>query len=173
MNVEEVNNPGYEQPRKSGRSWMACFGIGCVVLILLCGVGMAITYFTVGQTAVELMQIQQENLALATDSDKVKEKLGSPVTQVVEFVMPEVSQDGDAQIQKSKIKLQGPEGEGYLVSVVRIIGTSVEQTELYLEVGEETINLMGSDDSLELNIEDGEMEDDAEVDEEEPVGAGS
>ena len=179
MNVEEVGNPGYEEPRKSGgRSWMACFGIGCVVVLVLCAAGAIISYFAAGPqlTAMwEQMQIQQQNLTMAMDSDIVQEKLGSPVQPVVEIVAPDVTQEGDAQLITTRQKLKGPDGEGYLVSQVRIQpGTPTEQIKLYLQVGEEEINLMDMGDDFDLNIDDGaEMEEESEVMEEETAGAGT
>ena len=180
MNIEEVNNPGYEKPRKSGRSWMACFGIGCVVLLVLCGVGAVITYFTAGPQFMALfdqMQIQQQNLVMAMESDLVKEKLGSPVTPIVEIVAPDVSEDGEAQLITTRQKLQGPNGEGYLVSQIRIEpGVETEQIKLYLEVDGEEFDLMDMDSDFDLGVDDGdgEMEGDGvELELEEPVGAGS
>ena len=184
MNIEEVNNPGYEQPRKSGRSWMACFGIGCVALLALCAVGAVITYFTAGpsiQAMIEQVQIQQQNMSMAMESELIKEKLGSPVTPVIEIAAPEVEIDGEVQLITSRQKLKGSEAEGYLVSQVRIEpGKPVEQLKLFLEVDGEETNLMDMDDDFNLEVDDGggegEMEDmedgGVELELEEPVGAG-
>ncbi len=170
MSVDTVEAPAYGETAPassgSGKKWFTCCGIGCVVVVLLCGVGALVTYFVAGdqlKAMYEQALIQQSNLVNAMESEAVKEKLGEPIQPVIEIAMPNVSEDGDAQIIESRQKLQGPDNEGVLVSVVRIEAGSVEQTELYLEVGDEKIDLMDVEDEINLDIDDGNLSEDGDA----------
>ncbi|MEM9409685.1 MAG: hypothetical protein AAGA30_01140 [Planctomycetota bacterium] len=190
MNVEEVSNPGYEQPKKSGRSLFACFGIGCVVLLVLCAVGGVASYF-VFQDQINLIYEQttlaQENMDLAKESDVVKEKLGEPITPVLDFAnaTPDIATDGDAQLITTKQKLSGPDGEGILAWTIRVEpGKDIEQVEVYFMFEDEKFDLSDTAD-FDLDINDGTEEETESEDEtdsenstedeeaEEAVGAGS
>lgn len=175
MNVEEMN-PNYEQPAKSGKSWFACFGIGCVVLFLLCGVGSAVAWFTFGQQMMDVYNIQKQAVATAMESDKVQEKLGDNIVPVFEILLPEQSEDGDAKITLNKMKLKGSLAEGVLFFEIRIEkGQPPEQTKLYIEIDGEVIDLLNSDEfNLEIEEPGAAMDEEMEkpVEMEEPVGAG-
>lgn len=176
MNVNDEMNPDYEQPAKSGKSWFACFGIGCVILFLLCGVGAGLSYVFMGpqiKMVTEQAQMHVETVQSTIDNEQVKTKLGDNVQPG--FAMPTTTPQGETLIQTYAIPVSGSEGEGTLhVEYEMTPGQPVIRTMFNLEVDGEVIDLMGSDD-LNLDIDgpnDDMIEDEAPM-EEEPVGAGS
>ncbi len=181
MNVEEIN-PGYDQPQKSGRSWFACFGIGCVVLFLLCGAGAAVTYFVAGdyvKMAIEQGQMHAETLSTAMENETVREKLGDNI-QPDPFAMPtQTPGEGQAMTTTYAVPLNGSNGSGTLnVEYVIEPGKPVQRTMFNVEIDGEIIDMMDSD-GMELDIEvpseagsDSEEEGSVSAEEEEPVGAG-
>ena len=171
MNFEETRTTGYEEPVKAGRSWFACCGIGCLILVLICGAGTAISYFVFRDdinTAFDQMKLHAETMQLAMESNAVQEKLGEPVT-IQGFAWPNPTQEGDKTRISYKLDLSGPKGKGELfVDYLIEPGAGVSRTKFEVVIDGETIDLLSSDEFQMPDIEDGmngEVDDD-EADEE-------
>ena len=173
MNVEEVNNPGYEPAKSSGKKWFACGGIGCVLLVLICGGGIGIS-MVIG---VPFAQTLTEAQSMACENQAVIDALGDPVQPV-----GGPAQNGDTDPDSYKFGFDIPVSGANANGKIKFTSTWKSMTEwtideLKVEVEDgETIDVLAEDD-FSLDIDDGAMEEegtaDASADEEEPVGAGA
>ncbi len=161
MNFEETENRGYEEPKKSGRGWFACGGIGCILLLLVCGggIGLAIMFgMPVANTLIEANTMGSSN-------EKVAAALGSPVT-----IGQPVQRTAEGNNVGLDFPISGPKGSGTMkLDLEWKSWNKWEMTSLTVEVKDgETIDVLNSDEFKLPNIDDGmEGEDmDGEVEEE-------
>ena len=174
MNFEETENRGYEEPKKSGRGWFACGGIGCILLLLVCGGGIGLS-FMFGMPVVNT--IIEANTAVSSNQ-KVADALGSPVT-----IGQPVQRTAEGNNVGLDFPISGPKGSGTMkLDLEWKSWNKWEMTGLTVEVKDgETIDVLNSEE-FKLDVEDGmdnadtddEVEeeiilDDAEV----PAGAAS
>jgi hypothetical protein len=123
-------------------------------------------------------KLHMETIELACENEQVIEKLGSPVVPDGFPPIPEVipGEDG-SQVQKTRNPIKGSEGSGVIIAEYYMKpGQPVERRAFAVEIDGEIIDMMDGGGSFELEINDGSDEEsmeDTEVEEGEPVGAGS
>jgi hypothetical protein len=162
MNFEETQNKGYEEPTKSKRGWFACGGVGCILLLLVCGGGIGLSVLFGLPFARTIIEAN----TLVSSNEKVAAALGSPVT---------ISQPGQRPPDGNKVGLDfpitGPEGSGTMkLDLEWKSWTKWEMTSLTVEVKDgETIDVLNSDEFKMPNIDDGMEGEDMEDGEEEII----
>ena len=147
MNTEQ-NDQVYEQPKKSGKGLFACGGIGCILLLLVCGgfVGFGVYMFT------PVFGILEEAQTLAAENQTVIDAIGEPIT----FDPPvQESQDNEAGEVTFRLAMKGPNGGGTVFVTMKFSGMTFVKTahRVELDNGEE-IDLMGEDAGFNLEVED-------------------
>ena len=75
MNIEQ-NDQAYEQPKKSGKGLFACGGIGCILILLLCGGGVGLIAYMV----MPVFGLLAEAQTLAESNVAVQQAIGEPIT---------------------------------------------------------------------------------------------
>lgn len=149
MNFEETQNKGYEEPpTKSRRGWFACGGIGCILLLVVCGGGLGLGFMMLMPV---LKSMTHANTLVSSD-EKVIAALGSPVT---------IGQFGQQRPEGNKVGLDfpvtGPKGSGTMkLDLEWKSWNKWEMTSLTVEVKDgETIDVLNSGEFDLPNIDDG------------------
>ena len=160
MNTEDTNNPGYQQPvAKSNKGLFACGGIGCLLLFLVCGGGIAaVTYMGMG-----VFQVWEEAKSAVSDNKAVIDALGEPL----EFgPQPVQNTEGDQAAGEVgwDLPVKGPNGSGTVKMITKFKSFSEWSLEgLRVDVeGGDDINVLETSE-IELDIEDVGGDEDAEV----------
>lgn len=162
MNIEEVSNPGYEQPQqpvtKSRKGWFACGGIGCLVLFLICGGAIGgIAYISVG-----VFQVFEEAKSMVAENQSVKDALGEPIRFEPQF--SDYSTSSGGQVVELEWPLEGADGEA--VAVIEMKAASITQFEIVglkvkINDTDQEIDVLESSD-IEVDIEDVGMDEELE-----------
>jgi len=148
MSVKSDFESSMEQPRSSGKKWFACGGIGCILVLLLCGGGIA---GIVAMIWPAVNTIAQEVPAKLMESQPLIDAVGEPITVGTPV---QKGQEGEAVII-FQYPVSGPEGSGTATANVRWKSFSEWSIDsLTVDVDEQTIDVLASEE-VELDIDDG------------------
>ncbi len=150
MNVEDNYDSTQEEPRKSGKGLFACGGIGCILLLLACGGGIA-AVFTM---AMPLVNRLNEAQAMVSENDQVIEALGDDLT----FGQPSqrTKQDGDQVKIEMDLPVSGSKASGTAKMILGWKSFStwdLESLKVETEDGQ-TIDVLNSSE-FNLDVDDG------------------
>lgn len=147
MNIEQ-NDQVYEQPKKSGKGLFACGGIGCILLLLVCGGGIGLMVYMM----MPVFSIMQEAQTLAAENPQVIAALGEPIT----FGQPQQeSQNNETGEVTMSIPASGPNGSATVRFSMKFAGMTFEKSAHTVELEDgRVIDLMG-DGGFDLDIDDG------------------
>ena len=146
--VNNINSDATAEKTKSGSGkWWLFGGCGCLMVLLLCGGGIAI----VAMPAMSVFQIMAEAQTQAQESERVQEALGTPI----DFGPPAQTSSGQ-QITFS-IPISGPDGQGTLRVEAKVNGlTDIQTTVSKVELDDGTeIDLLSDAEDISLDIDDG------------------
>ena len=142
-------HPNLSEPPKKSRSWLWFGGCGCLVVLLLCGGGIA----ALAVPAMGVFQAISEAQSMAQESAEVQAAIGSPV----EFGPPAQSQDG--QTITYEFPMTGPDGSATLTMKMQVSFSASENQEVVVELEDGTkIDLLNSEE-FNLDIEEPEISD--------------
>ena len=132
---------------KSSRRWWMFGGCGCLLIIVLCGGGIA----AIAVPAISAGQALNSAQALASESQAVKDALGEPLT----FGAPAQQSQTDPSNLVFEVPVQGSEASGKLLITLNWASYSkfdVSGLELETEDGQK-IDILNSDE-LNITVED-------------------
>lgn len=142
-----IDNPigGISEPKSKKKLWIYG-GLGCFGLIGLICIGCVGIGYVLGKPSYEFIN---ENTAFIQSSAEIQAELGSPITLTDLKPVP----GGPGKIVY-RAEVEGPNGSGTCVIEATMDGLTPVRDSIYLEVGDERIDL-DPDAELNLNIDDG------------------
>jgi hypothetical protein len=148
MNVKSDFEAHMEQPKSSGKKWFACGGIGCILLLLMCGGGIA----TVVAIAWPVVTIVGTDIPTRIkENPQVIAAVGEPVE-----VGPPEQKGQNQETVMFEFDVSGPDGNGTANAAIRWKSFSEWAIDsLTVDVDDQTIDILASEE-VEVDIDDGD-----------------
>lgn len=155
MNVEQAEPQTYEAPKSGGakKGFFACGGIGCILLLLLCGgaIGMVgYSYFSFNKTFTEAKTQVESN-------EQVIQALGEPIEVSQQTGGFQMGEEGAVEME---FPVTGSNAEGTLLLTIKgesLFSTKIVGLTVETEDGE-TIDVLNSDEFGPLEVDDPDAE---------------
>jgi hypothetical protein len=146
MSVDYTQGP---QPQRSwwSRNWGWVVAIGCLTPLLLLGGCVAGLVFVVF-AAIKNTDVYTDALAKAQSNPEVRQRLGEPI-EAKWWMSGNVNASNDGGEADFQIPIKGPKGDGSIVVEATKNGGRWTYQQLYVRIGDETVNLLDGSSSPE------------------------
>lgn len=146
---QTFNAPVGTAPPKKSR-FLLFGGIGCALLMLLCGGGLLVGGFFMAPMIQKVMAEISSAQAMIESSEEVQAELGAPLN----VAPPAIEQQGQGAAVGTGT-VSGPNGSGSYTINLKVEGTTFTTESIVVEANGKTINVDNDMEDLDIDLGDG------------------